>query len=146
MLGVNELHFALTTHRGTTEEANVAKRAKQFLTPLYTYNKMPYDAMKMNPVSFSVPYEYSLFSQLDGAAVLSAVKQSEDGRGIILRFYNPAPKATAAAFQWNKPLLGVFRTNLNEEPLDSLAADECGTFAIEVKPNEVQTVLVVDKE
>ncbi|MGG3006070.1 glycosyl hydrolase-related protein [Geobacillus stearothermophilus] len=64
----------------------------------------------------------------------------------ILRFYNPAPKATTAVFQWNKPLLGVFRTNLNEELLDSLVADECGTFAVEVKPNEVQTVLVVDKQ
>ncbi|AOL34275.1 mannosylglycerate hydrolase [Geobacillus sp. G4] len=144
MLGVSELHFALTTHRGTTEEANVAKRAKQFLTPLYTYNKLPYDAMKMNPVSFSVPYEYSLFSQLGGEAVLSTVKQSEDGRGIILRFYNSTPTITTAAFQWNKPFSGVFRANLNEEPLDSLAADECGTFAVEVKPNEVQTVLVVD--
>ncbi|WJQ08528.1 glycoside hydrolase [Geobacillus stearothermophilus] len=59
---------------------------------------------------------------------------------------NPAPKATTAVFQWNKPLLGVFRTNLNEELLDSLVADECGTFAVEVKPNEVQTVLVVDKQ
>ncbi|WP_020959565.1 glycosyl hydrolase-related protein [Geobacillus genomosp. 3] len=59
---------------------------------------------------------------------------------------NPAPKATAAAFQWNKPLSGVFRTNLNEEPLASLTVDEHGTFAVEVKPNEVQTVLVVDKE
>ncbi|OKO94852.1 Alpha-mannosidase [Geobacillus proteiniphilus] len=61
-----------------------------------------------------------------------------------LLFYNPMPTTTAAAFQWNKPFSGVFRANLNEEPLDSLAADECGTFAVEVKPNEVQTVLVVD--
>ncbi|EPR27927.1 MULTISPECIES: hypothetical protein [Geobacillus] len=65
-----------------------------------------------------------------------------------LLFYNSTPTitTTTAAFQWNKPFSGVFRTNLNEELLDSLAADECGTFVVEVKPNEVQTVLVVDKE
>lgn len=63
-----------------------------------------------------------------------------------LLFYNSTPTITTAVFQWNKPLLGVFRTNLNEELLDSLVANECGTFAVEVKPNEVQTVLVVDKQ
>ncbi|WKA48725.1 glycoside hydrolase [Geobacillus zalihae] len=63
-----------------------------------------------------------------------------------LLFYNSTPTITTAAFQWNKPFSGVFRTNLNEELLDSLTADECGTFVVEVKPNEVQTVLVVDKE
>ncbi|KDE48125.1 glycoside hydrolase [Geobacillus sp. CAMR12739] len=61
-----------------------------------------------------------------------------------LLFYNSTPTITTAAFQWNKPFSGVFRANLNEEPLDSLARTNAETFAVEVKPNEVQTVLVVD--
>jgi len=146
MFGTSELHFALTTHRGTTEEANVAKRAKQFLTPLYTYNKLPYDAMKMNPVAFSVPYEYSLFSQQEGETVLSTVKRSEDNRGVVIRFFNPTVQKTMASFQWHGSLSTVWRTNLNETPLAPLSMDAQQRFTVQVKPNEVQTVLVVDQE
>ena len=49
MQGTIRLHLALTTHPGTTKQAKVAKRAKRFLTPLCTYHKMPFDAIKLYP-------------------------------------------------------------------------------------------------
>jgi mannosylglycerate hydrolase len=102
--------------------------------------------MKMNPVAFSVPYEYSLFSQQEGETVLSTVKRSEDNRGVVIRFFNPTVQKTMASFQWHGSLSTVWRTNLNETPLAPLSMDAQQRFTVQVKPNEVQTVLVVDQE
>ncbi|WP_232509516.1 mannosylglycerate hydrolase [Parageobacillus thermoglucosidasius] len=143
MIGTNRVHIALTTHKGTTEQANVAKIAKQFLTPLYAYNKMPHDAMKLNPVDFHVPYHYSLFAQTDSDIVVSTVKRSEDNSGIIVRFYNPTQGEKIAQFQWNCPLSHIYRTNLNEKPIDAIAYDSHRRFAVTVKQNQVQTVLII---
>ncbi|MBA2876109.1 mannosylglycerate hydrolase [Thermaerobacillus caldiproteolyticus] len=142
MIGSNKVHFAITTHQGTTVQANVAKRAKEFLTPLYTYNKMPYDAMKMNNVDFHVPYQYSLFEQKDPYIVLSAVKRSEDDSGIIVRFYNPSEAEKKAIFQWKGPLTQIQKTNLNEKIIASIAYHPHKEFEVNVKRNQVQTVLV----
>jgi mannosylglycerate hydrolase len=142
MIGTNYVHIAITTHKGTTEQANVAKIAKQFLTPLYTYNKMPYDAMKLNPVDFHVPYYYSLFEQQDSDIVLSVVKRSEDNKGIIVRFYNSTEAEKTARFQWNGPLSHIYRTNLNEKPLDTITYDFHQRFEVTVKRNQVQTILI----
>ncbi len=143
MQGTIRLHLALTTHPGTTKQAKVAKRAKRFLTPLCTYHKMPFDAIKLHPPAVTAPKEYSLLDQSDDDAVLSAVKRREDDRGIILRFFNPTSKETTASFQWKGPLQSVCRTRLDEQPLVPLDHHE-GRFSVPVKPNEVQTVSIFD--
>ena len=48
MLGNIKLHFALTTHSASTLEANISRRAKEFLTPICTYNKIPYEIFASN--------------------------------------------------------------------------------------------------
>ena len=72
----------------TTEKEHLAALAKETLTPLLTYNKMPYHAMKLNPSGIETPYSYSLL-KMEGGAVLSALKEAEDGGGFILRAFNP---------------------------------------------------------
>lgn len=144
MLGKIRLHLALTTHPGTTKQAKVAQRAKRFLTPLCTYHKMPLDAIKLHPPAVTAPKEYSLLAQSDEDAVLSAVKRREDGRGIILRFFNPTSGKIDASFQWKGPLHSVCRTRLDERPVSSLEHHR-GRFSVPVKPNEVQTVSIFDR-
>ena len=46
----------------------------------------------MQPASGKLPLTASLLS-VEGDAVVSAVKPSEDGEGIVVRVYNPSPAA-----------------------------------------------------
>ena len=49
---------------------------------------MPYNAMKLNPVSFSTPESYSVMNA-EGKAVISAVKKAEDQNRLVIRLFNP---------------------------------------------------------
>ncbi|ONI38652.1 alpha-mannosidase [Candidatus Epulonipiscium fishelsonii] len=61
--------------------------AKAYITPVETYNKMPYNAMKLNTPSFVSPYSYSLLNDPNKSFVLSALKKQQDKDGLILRIY-----------------------------------------------------------
>ena len=67
---------------------NIARKAKEVLTPFVTYNKMPYNAMKLNIEEKTVPYEYSLLKEIECKAVLSTLKKAENNESIIIRFFN----------------------------------------------------------
>lgn len=56
------LSFAIVTHRHDSITGSVHQAAKEYLTPLKTYNKIPYD-MKLNPDHFHTPTAFSLFEQ-----------------------------------------------------------------------------------
>ena len=67
---------------------HLARTAKEYVTPFISYNKMPYNAMKLNPSEVKVPYAFSLLSETEGRVVLSALKKAEDEDKLIARFYN----------------------------------------------------------
>ncbi len=54
--------FSLFSFSGTPENAGVAQQAKSWLTPVQCYNKIPWDAMKLNRSSFTTPESYSLLA------------------------------------------------------------------------------------
>ena len=60
MLGKVSLDFGIYPY--VSREDKVSRVAKEYLTPVYTYNKMPHNAMKLNSVDFETPYNYSLYS------------------------------------------------------------------------------------
>jgi alpha-mannosidase len=50
-----------------------------------------------------------------GPLVLSAVKESEDGTGIIVRVYNPGPAAVEGVLRCARPVKKALFVNLNED-------------------------------
>lgn len=141
MLGKIELDFAIVTHEKSTLKANVARFAKEYLTPICSYNKMPHNAMKLNRVDFIVPYSYSLFMQKDRDTVLSTLKKSEKSDGLIVRVYNSTDGEKKSNLIFDRKLLSVQRTNLNENVIEGINAESNNEFEIRVKKNEVQTIL-----
>lgn len=81
--GSHTYEIALTACRD-----HLARTAKEYVTPFISYNKMPYNAMKLNPSEVKVPYAFSLLSETEGRVVLSALKKAEDEDKLIARFYN----------------------------------------------------------
>jgi alpha-mannosidase len=50
-----------------------------------------------------------------GPLVLSAVKESEDGTGIIVRVYNPGPAGVEGVLRCARPVKKALLVNLNED-------------------------------
>ena len=103
--------FALAITKNTSD---IARKAKEHLTPFVYYNKMPYNAMKLNEVDFTTPYQYSMLNIEDKEFVLSVLKKSENENGYILRAYQSSSDSS-------KPVLNganiQYETNLNEEKI-----------------------------
>lgn len=137
MLQTLTLDFALVLHEKDTLAANIAQLAKRYTTPIIAYNKIPHDAMKLNPSGIPTPMSYSL-CQLDGAtdAVLSVLKKAEKSDSIIARFYNPSQEVTTYTLTYNQPATYEV-TNLNEETQAALA-EPTGTL----KSNQIQTIRI----
>ncbi|MBU3161533.1 mannosylglycerate hydrolase [Clostridium frigoris] len=141
MIGLIKLEFGIMTHVQSTLKANIAKVAKEYLTPIYTYNKMPYNAMKLNPVDFEVPYRYSLFTQKDKKTVISTVKKSEKIEGIVTRFFNATEDNQNVVFAFNKDLKEIYETNLNEEIKESVIIVKGKEVELSIRKNEVKSIL-----
>lgn len=123
-----QFEISLATY-GNSEE--LAGLAKECLTPITTYNKMPYNAMKMNDVEFTVPYKYSLFKQENNKLTLSTVKKAEKEEGLVLRFFNTDNDVQCLCL--NKEVDKTL--NLNEERCDRdtcLKTNQVGSFFVKL--------------
>lgn len=131
MLGWNFYDFALTS-----DSAKAAQRAKEYTTPLVYYNKMPYNAMKLNAADIKTPYHYSMLSVENPEIIVSAVKKEEKGSGIILRCYNPSEKIQKGGihtkFQY------AAEAKMDETDLGKEIEKE----AMSLNPNQIRTVLL----
>ena len=117
--------FALTSY---SNDEDLSILAKEYLTPLVSYNKMPYNAMKLNDVDFFTPYEYSLFEQ-ESHLTLSTLKKAENEDRLVLRVFNTCEENQS--LKLNIPLENTI--NLNEEHI---------TFDNIILYNQVKSFLI----
>ncbi|CAM7272722.1 mannosylglycerate hydrolase [Enterobacter intestinihominis] len=115
MRGQLTCRFSLFSFNGTPVSAGVAQQAKSWLTPVHCYNKIPWDAMKLNRASFTTPCSYSLLTLAPNGCVLSALKKAEDRDEMILRLYNPAETCSGdVALSVNREVQACCETDMNE--------------------------------
>ena len=106
------------------ENSDPARCAKEYTTPVITWNKMPYNAMKLNPPAFAAPYEYSLFSVDSRDFIMTACKKAENQEGLVVRGYQSGQELLQTDC---RPLQGYAlkaEINLNEEELHPLNGQE----------------------
>ncbi|WP_432225870.1 mannosylglycerate hydrolase [Enterobacter wuhouensis] len=115
MRGALTCRFSLYSFSGTPESAGVAQQAKSWLTPVQCYNKIPWDAMKLNRSTFMTPLSYSLFSLSPTGCVLSAIKKAEERDELILRLFNPSiTSVNDAQLAINQSVRRCCETDMNE--------------------------------
>ena len=115
MRGQLTCRFSLFSFNGTPVSAGVAQQAKSWLTPVHCYNKIPWDAMKLNRASFTTPCSYSLLTLAPNGCVLSALKKAEDRDEMILRLYNPSEtRSCDVALSVNREVQACCETDMNE--------------------------------
>lgn len=94
MRGKLHCRFSLFSYTGTAAGAGVAQQARAWLTPVQCYNKIPWNAMKLNSVPFTTPRHYSLMTMSPVECQLSVLKKAEDDEALIVRVYNPSHDET----------------------------------------------------
>lgn len=110
--------------------SKLSRLAKQYLTPLVSYNKMPYNAMKLNEVSFNTPYSYSLLKEGNEDLTLSVLKKAENSDALVYRVFNTNDIETQIELE---NINIISSTNLNEQIVD---------LDLVVNKNQVKTVLL----
>lgn len=129
MLGMHSYDFALAL----VNNDEIAIVAKEYTTPIQTYNKMPYNAMKLNESNKHVPYQYSLLTIKDSPFILSALKKAEYSESFILRGYNPINHKLTLKI--DSPFKSLTEVKLDEE---TVVCDNVDVLT--VLPNQVKTV------
>ncbi|BEE13314.1 mannosylglycerate hydrolase [Aeromonas veronii] len=124
--------FSLLAFAGDHISANVMQAARSYLTPVRCYNKIPFDAMKLNKASFTTPLHFSLLSMDPSGPVLSALKKAEDEEALVIRVYNPSEQAVleGGKVSCEHALSDWQAVRMDEQPLPlELAAGEFGELA-----------------
>ncbi|MFC0178711.1 mannosylglycerate hydrolase [Thorsellia kenyensis] len=138
MLGHFSTRIGLGIYQDSVENAEIMRQAKEFNTPIRFYNKIPYDAMKLNLESFITPVTYSLVNTKPGKITLSVLKKAENSDAIISRWFNPSStnQNNIALPKFNLPYRKYFEVNLAEEQIkqDNLLDSE-----VYFNPNQVKT-------
>jgi mannosylglycerate hydrolase len=138
--GKLECNFALFGFAGNHIDANIMAHARDNVTPIECYNKIPYNAMKLNVGTQDRPLTYSLFNkQIDGA-VLSVVKKAEDADALILRFFNPSETNDIVDKLTFEGGVTTWKETLLDESIIASTLDDT-SFGV-LKPCQVKSFLV----
>lgn len=122
MRGALHGRFSLFSYSGSPLSVGLAQQARSWLTPIQCYNKIPWDAMKLNKAGVTSPTSFSLLSMSPVGCQLSALKKSEDRDELILRLYNPSESiGSEAAVSFSREVVQCRETGMDEAPYSEQA-------------------------
>jgi alpha-mannosidase len=72
--------------------------------------------------------------------ILTAMKKSEEGNHVVLRFYEAEGNQTDARVQLPRAIRSAWRTNLIEENQGSITPNDDGSLSLKIQPWEIVTL------
>lgn len=157
-LGEYRYEYAILPHAGNWR--NVYPIAYNYIAPLLVtrgdtheglelreMNITRDDPSQVKPIPFPRggpnPDTLSFVTLEPNTLVLSAFRRSEDGQGVIVRFYNVTRRATTARLTFHAPLQEAYRVNLNEERLAKLKIRDGRSLELPTRGAEVVSVELI---
>jgi len=139
-LGHHEFDYALVPHSGDweAEEALVLREAQAFNTPIR--------ATVTNQHAGQLSSRATLIEVEPRELVVSAIKRSNSGEGLVVRVYNPLSRAVEASLRPGEHLQGkhlhkAFLANLQEEPQEERLLSDAEPIHIGMRSGEILTIL-----
>ncbi|MGH9616021.1 MAG: glycoside hydrolase family 38 C-terminal domain-containing protein [Acidobacteriaceae bacterium] len=132
--GQQHFRYSLYPHAGTWRQAHTVLHGFAFNIPLR--------AMQVEAHTGELPATHSFVTVTPKNLVLTAMKKSEDGNSLILRFYEWAGKKTTAEINVPAGASAATVTNLLEHPEGNPLTVSGGHIAIPVGPYSIDTVRV----
>ena len=126
--GRHEFTYSLLPHSGDWCEGETVCRAWELNAPMLCVNSTADGARS--------------FVQVDGPAILEALKPADDGNGWIVRVYEPHGGRGNVRVHLTLPIRQVVETNMVEEGLRDVPF-AAGGFEFAIKPFEVKTFRIV---
>jgi len=71
--------------------------------------------------------------------VISALRRSQDGKGLIIRFYNITGEAVTTQIKSYRSLSKVWLVNLNEERQEEIPASDAKIFEVKISGHQIAT-------
>ena len=140
--GEIHLRYALMTFSGDLDKVQAIQTANELQSGILTrqsgkissgYPKLAGDQ--------NIPQ--SFIEQLDQNLILSALKNAEDGNGLILRFWNPTNQSQTETVQFNKSIHEAGYCKLSEDNLPGKQPRMQGNrIVIEAGPRKIVTMRV----
>ncbi|MFA0387890.1 mannosylglycerate hydrolase [Vibrio splendidus] len=117
--------FTLCGFSGNHIDANIMAQARDNVTQIECYNKIPYNAMKLNVGEQNLPMSFSLLSKQQSGAVLSVLKKAEDEDALIMRVYNPAETGSVSdSISFTQTVSSWKETSMDERVREGDVASE----------------------
>jgi len=140
--GHSAFDYALIPHNGTweTNESLVLREAQAFNIPTIT---RVMDIASQGQQPQNLPAQASLIEVEPAGVVVSAIKRSNDGSGLIVRVYNPSHEAVNAHIRLHHTFTQAYKTNLLEERQEEIASLDTNTSAVSLQTGEIATFLFV---
>jgi len=131
-IGIYEFEYSIFVYKANEFE-DVCKQAELYHSPNF-YVKRKQEMKEISDVSLI---------NFEGNGInYSALKVSEDKKGVIFRFYNPFWKDSWFRFKPNFDYASVSIVKLNEEKIALLEPDEDKFFKVDVEPFKIITIKV----
>jgi alpha-mannosidase len=132
--GEHHFTYSLLPHEGDWAAARVVQEAFALNSPLCT--------AEVTPGTEMLPAELGLVAPEGVRLALGSLKRAEDGRGLILRLYEPHGARGESILRFAKKIKRVERATLLEDADESRPAPaaEGSTLRVKVRPFEVLTL------
>lgn len=136
-LGEHYYRLWLYPHQGTWQDARRKIIGKHIV---------PLQALESAPTKGSAPMRHSCLRLSPASLVFSGVKQGEDGRSYIVRFWNSLEKSCDAIIETGLPLRQAHKLTLEEKRISKIKITDKHRIMLSVKPKEIVTVgILFDK-
>jgi alpha-mannosidase len=133
--GHQHFAYALYPHSGTWQQALTVRQGYDFNYHLR--------AMQVLPHSGRLPGSYSFLKTVPENVVVTAMKKTEDGDGLLVRFYEWSGKGGNVTLTLPPGIASASLANLMEKPEGSpLTVTGGQEVTVPVTPFEIQTVIV----
>ncbi len=135
--GKLEYEYAIYPHTGKWNDAEVLNKAYEF--------KVPVKAVQGVPHKGTLPVSGSFITVSPEKKVLiSALKKSENGEGIILRVWNTTGEKLPLEISTILPVASVDRVRLDEQHIEAMKVKD-GKLAMELGAHKIETFLIKTK-
>lgn len=129
-LGIHRFAFAYYVHKNRIEMSDTWKKAHEFNTPLLRFSakKIPDFQNPMTIIGDS------------GNIKIEAIKPAEDGKGIVLRFYETCGRNGEFIFQPKVIYKNCYETDLLENIIEKINFENSIAINLKFKPFEIKTI------
>ncbi len=153
-LGAYTYEYAVVPHAGDWRTAYPA--AHNYGAPLLVARADTHEGLELREMNITrddptqvkaipwqrsgpLPGTFSFLTIEPMTLILSAVRRTEDGQGLVVRFYNAERAPVTATVTSGLPLASARRLNLNEEPGEPLDVVDGRRVVLQVRGAEVVT-------